>query len=98
MAVGVAPDLAVDGTDVEARAAAKTVECFPQGAADLSRAPVVHQDQMELLRALELTGLPRAAHQRRVGRKLLPGRTARENREKDREVGHRGYDLLDSHE
>src|SRR5256885_15703657 len=54
VAVGVAADLAIDGTDVEARAAAQAEERLVQRPEDLRDAAVVEQDQMELVGALEL--------------------------------------------
>src|SRR5262249_6346946 len=52
VAVGVAADLAVDRTHVQAGAAAQAVERLTQRAGDLLDATVVEEDQVKLLRSL----------------------------------------------
>src|SRR5262245_46859151 len=76
VAVGVPADLPVDGADVEAGAAAQTVERLPQFPGDLSGPAVVEEDQVELLWSLELAGAARPPHQGGVRGELLPGRAA----------------------
>src|SRR6185503_14722747 len=48
--VGMATDLPVHGADIEAGAAAQTVERLPQRPRHLADASVVHENEMELLR------------------------------------------------
>src|SRR3989449_4913531 len=88
VAVGVAADLAVDGADVEARAAAQTVERLAEWPGELIDPAVVEEDQMEFLRPLELPRAPRALDERRVDGELLAGRALREDRQEHPEGGH----------
>src|SRR4030095_73423 len=78
VAVSVSADLAIDRADVQAGPTAQAVERLAQGGGDLPRPPVVEQDQVKLLRALQLPRPPRAAHQRSVGGELLAGGAARQ--------------------
>ena len=98
VAVGVAADLAVHRADVEAGPAAQAVERLPQGGGDLARAAVVEQDQVELLRPLELPRPPRPAHERRVGGELLTGRAPGQDGQEHHQVGHGRDHLLHAHE
>src|SRR6185437_3810073 len=82
VAVGMAADLPVHRTYVQAGPAAKTGQSLAQRAAELGDAPAVEQDQVEFLRTLELARPPRAAYERGVDRELLAGRALGQNREK----------------
>ena len=97
VAVRVPADLPVHRADVETGAAAQTVEGLAQRPRDLPDATVVHQDEVQLLGPLQLARPAGAAHQRRVGGQLLPGRAAGQDGEEDHEVGHAGDDLLHAH-
>src|SRR3989441_12355465 len=59
VAVGVAADLAVDGANIEARATAETVERLAERSGELVEPTVVEQNEVELLRPLELPSAPR---------------------------------------
>src|SRR5215210_5615066 len=77
-AVGVAAGLAVDGTNVQARAAADAVEGLLELRAQELRAAVVHKDQVHLLRAVELSFTPGSGHEVGVDGYLLPRPVTRE--------------------
>ena len=98
VSVRVAADLPVHRTDVEAGAATQAIERLAQRTRELAKAPVVEQDQMELVRSVELTGPSRPLDQRRVHRELLSRRAPRQQRQEHRQVGHRRDDLLHAHD
>src|ERR687885_1758312 len=96
-AVGVAARLAVDGADVEAGAAADAVEGFLELGAEQLRAAVIEQDQVELLRPIQLALLPRARDEVGVDGDLLPRPAAPEQPDEDREIPEGGDHLLYTH-
>src|SRR2546430_15302770 len=87
----------VDRADVEARAAAQTVERLAERPRELIDPAVVQEDQMELLRPLELPRAPRSLDGRRVDGELLAGRALGEARPEHHEGAPRGHALLDAH-
>src|SRR5918998_1493148 len=85
-AVGVAAGLAVDRADVQAGAAADAVERLLELRAQELRAAVVQQDQVKLLRPVQLTFTARAGDEVGVDRDLLPRPAPAEELDEDREV------------
>ena len=87
----------VNGTDVEAGAAADAVEGFPEGrVAEEAAASVVHNDQVELLGAVLVGGAARAGYHAYVGCEPLSGGGAGQDPEEYGEVLERGDDFFHS--
>src|SRR5688572_14557444 len=75
-AIGVATDAAIDRTGIQARPAADAEQTFAERAAENLGTAVVENDEVKLIRAVDLTGLARAGDELRVDRQFLPGRSA----------------------
>src|SRR5439155_26481818 len=89
---------AINGTSIQARAAANAKQALAQWAAQNSRAAIVENDEVKLPRSVELTGLPRPGDELRIDRQLLTCRSAGEDLQEVRQIGEARNDFLDSHD
>src|SRR5829696_3647551 len=85
-AVGVAAGLAVDGADVQARAAADAVKGLLELRAEKPGASIIHKDEMELLGAVQLAFAAGSCDEIGVDGDLLPRPTSRKKLNERREV------------
>ena len=93
--VGVAAHALVDGADVEAGAAADAVEGFAEGGVgQQAAAPVVHDDQVELFRAVLVGGAAGAGDHADIGGDALAGGGTGEQTEEHGQVGEGGDDFF----
>ena len=97
--VGVAADVAVDGADIQARAAADTMKGIALlGVREQVRSLVVQQHQMEFLRPVGFARLARAAIERVVARQRLSGARGGKHRQEERQIFKLRKDFLDAHQ
>ena len=89
--------LAVDGADVQAGAAADAVQRLLELRAEQLGAAVVHEDEMELLGAVELAFAAGSRDEVGVYRELLPRAAAGQEPDEDREVREARDELLYPH-
>src|SRR5262249_2177971 len=77
-AIGMAADPAVDWARIQARSAADALKALAERRRQHLGAAIVEQDEMKLLRSVELAWLFRPRDQRGVNRQRLPRRGPRQ--------------------
>ena len=97
-AVGVAADVLVDRADVEAGAAAQAIKRLAVVAAEDIRAPVVHDDHVQFLGAVEVVRPPRSGNHGDVAGYLLAGGAVGQHLQHHRQVVEPRDDLLHAHQ
>ena len=95
-AIGVPADRGIDRAMVEAGRAAQAAQHVLELAAEQLGAAVVEQHDMVLLRPVEIARPARPGRDRRVGRKFLSRRRARQQAQQRRRVLQGRHDLLDA--
>ncbi len=95
-AVGVPADVLVDGAVIHAGAAADAAQRVADVAAEHVGAAAVDDDEVHVLRAVELALALRARQHVDVVRDRLSGRRPRQETHQRRDVLERGHDLLDA--
>ena len=97
--IAVAADVAIDGADIQACAAADTMEGIALfGVGEEVRSLIVQQHNVKLLRAVGFAWLARTAVKRVIARQRLSGACSGEHGQEECEILELRKDFLDSHE